>query len=336
MNNTMTYKDLIEVLDAAHNKKDINGWQTLHEFDNTSLNKQFDARVFKQGNRIVIGFAGSDLSTLSDWRNDGTIICTDKIPSQYYDAERLYNLVKQKYPNAKIEATGYSLGGTLANLLAHRTGIRSTALAPIGSKHIAEKYKDYFKYGDSNITTYGRKGDELFKRNLGKQSGKIYIIPDKENFNIDPFSQHYLHNYEPFDIYRAKPYPTGGAAPISDTIEHIFTPDEIGRMTGDEFAQNESAIMNQLSNGLISRQAPRINYAGYLNPFTHLRQIFTREDINSMSGAEYSANEKAIMSQLNSIGIPTQNDLQRSGGTVYVKPYTRSDGTYVRGYYRSV
>ncbi len=25
MNNTMTYKDLIEVLDAAHNKKDING-----------------------------------------------------------------------------------------------------------------------------------------------------------------------------------------------------------------------------------------------------------------------------------------------------------------------
>ncbi len=25
MNNTMTYKDLIEVLDAAHNKKDIKG-----------------------------------------------------------------------------------------------------------------------------------------------------------------------------------------------------------------------------------------------------------------------------------------------------------------------
>lgn len=159
---TMTYKDLIEVLDAAHNKKDIKGWQTLHEFDNSSKNKAFDARVYKQGDRIVIGFAGSNLGTLSDWYNDATISFGFNIPSQYYDAERLYNLVKQKYPNAKIESTGYSLGGTISNLLSHRTGIRSTALAPIGSKHIAEKYKDYFKYGDSNITTYGRKGDAFF------------------------------------------------------------------------------------------------------------------------------------------------------------------------------
>lgn len=332
MKDTMTYKDLIEVLDGTHHKKDIKGWQTLHEFDNASKNKAFDARVYKQGDRIVIGFAGSQ--SMNDYINDASILKNSNIPSQYYDAEHLYNQVKQKYPNAKIESTGYSLGGTISNLLAHRTGIRSTALAPIGSKHIAEKYKDYFKYGDSNITTYGRKGDVLFNLNLGRQSGKVYIIPDK---GINPVTQHLLHYYEPFDIYKAKQYSTGGAAPITDIIdEHIFTPDEIGNMTGDEFSQNESAIMQQLKNGLISRQIPQINYAGYINPITGNSQIYTREDIGLMSGNEYSANENAIISQLNSIGIPTGNDLQRSGGTVYVRPYTRGDGTYVRGYYRSV
>lgn len=44
-----------------------------------------------------------------------------------------------------------------------------------------------------------------------------------------------------------------------------------------------------------------------------------------MAGDEYIANEPAIMAQLQAIGIPTDNELE-----------TRSDGTEVRGYYRSV
>ena len=59
-----------------------------------------------------------------------------------------------------------------------------------------------------------------------------------------------------------------------------------------------------------------------------------------MSGDEYSANESAIIAQLKSIGIPTGGELEASsifgGGTVYVRPYTREDGTEVRGYWRSV
>ena len=45
------------------------------------------------------------------------------------------------------------------------------------------------------------------------------------------------------------------------------------------------------------------------------------------------------MAQLQAIGIPTDNELETASlrcGTVYVKPYTRADGTEVRGYYRSV
>ena len=45
------------------------------------------------------------------------------------------------------------------------------------------------------------------------------------------------------------------------------------------------------------------------------------------------------MTQLKSIGIPYESDLElasmHGGGLVYVSPYTRGDGTEVRGYWRS-
>ena len=43
--------------------------------------------------------------------------------------------------------------------------------------------------------------------------------------------------------------------------------------------------------------------------------------------------------QLKTIGIPSQvqaNQAVQSGGMIYVQPYTRADGTSVKGYYRSV
>ena len=69
-------------------------------------------------------------------------------------------------------------------------------------------------------------------------------------------------------------------------------------------------------------------------------RIFTREDIASMTGDEYLQNENAINSQWGKIGIPTNGDMERemitNGNIVYVKPYTRQDGTKVKGYYRSL
>jgi len=132
---------------------------------------------------------------------------------------------------------------------------------------------------------------------------------------------------------------TGQAAPINSNIEHIFTPDEIGAMTLEEFNQNESAIMQQVKKGLIQNSPKRVNYSGYKNPETGSGQIFSREDIGAMTPDEYTKNEKAINAQLNSIGILTNGELQTAsisgGGTVYVNSYTRSDGTQVKGYYRS-
>ncbi|MBO8431198.1 hypothetical protein IAC76_07400 [Spirochaetes bacterium] len=120
----------------------------------------------------------------------------------------------------------------------------------------------------------------------------------------------------------------------------IFTPHNIKKMPPDEFQENIPIIEQQLRDGLIRPKAHQVNYSGYINPETGDGKIFSREAISQMSSDEYTGNEPAIMAQLKSIGIPYESDLElastHGGGLVYVRPYTRSDGTKVRGYYRSV
>ncbi|MGN0031743.1 MAG: DUF6973 domain-containing protein [Candidatus Gastranaerophilaceae bacterium] len=80
---------------------------------------------------------------------------------------------------------------------------------------------------------------------------------------------------------------------------------------------------------------------GYTNPLTGNNRIFTREEVGAMTPDEFAKYEKEIDAQIKAFGgtMPTNGDLQREamtgGGVVYVNSYTRSDGTKVRGYYRS-
>ena len=69
--------------------------------------------------------------------------------------------------------------------------------------------------------------------------------------------------------------------------------------------------------------------------------IYTREEVRQMTPDEFAKHEKEIDAQTRYFNgtMPTNGDLQREamtgGGVVYVNSYTRSDGTKVRGYYRS-
>ena len=56
-----------------------------------------------------------------------------------------------------------------------------------------------------------------------------------------------------------------------------------------------------------------------------------------MKPKEYEQNEDKIYAQLNSIGIPTDYEMQqeiKNGEVIHVHSYTRSNGTQVSGYYR--
>ena len=90
----------------------------------------------------------------------------------------------------------------------------------------------------------------------------------------------------------------------------IFTPQEIGDMTPDEFYKNLQIIEQQLKDGLIKPKAHQVDYSGYVNPVTGDGKIFSREAISQMTGDEYTGNESAIMAQLKSIGIPYDSDLE--------------------------
>ena len=132
----------------------------------------------------------------------------------------------------------------------------------------------------------------------------------------------------------------GGVEMNVDTNgNQIFTPQDIGEMTPDEFQENIQIIEQQLKDGLIKPQTHQVDYSGYVNPETGDGKIFSREAISQMTSDEYTGNESAIMAQLKSIGIPYESDLELAGmrgaGVVYVKPYIRSDGTEVRGHWRS-
>lgn len=118
----------------------------------------------------------------------------------------------------------------------------------------------------------------------------------------------------------------------------LYSRNDIENMTQEEFENNEEAIMQQLSNGLIVQDAEVSKYSNYTNPISGDNKIFSREDIENMSFEEYAKDEKLIQAQLNSIGIPSNSDLQKlinGGNVIYVNEYVRSDGTFVKGYYRS-
>ena len=55
-----------------------------------------------------------------------------------------------------------------------------------------------------------------------------------------------------------------------------------------------------------------LDLAGYINPVSKKKEIFTREDIAKMSSDEFSKKEKRIMMQMNSIGVPTDEDYKTS------------------------
>lgn len=72
----------------------------------------------------------------------------------------------------------------------------------------------------------------------------------------------------------------------------------------------------------------------FFNKISNSDRIYTAEEIGRMDSEEFIANEPAIDYQLNNLGIPREAELAASD-EVYVRSYTRDDGTKVRAYYRS-
>ena len=78
-----------------------------------------------------------------------------------------------------------------------------------------------------------------------------------------------------------------------------------------------------------------MKFKNYRNSYTNEDKIYSRKNIADMSVREAFSRKNEIMAQHNSIGIPSEGELQSSPNAVWVESYTREDGTEVRGYWRS-
>jgi len=158
-------------------------------------------------------------------------------------------------------------------------------------------------------------------------------------------SQNLYHGY----VYKMDDIYKNVNNPIFNNIP-MAIPESLRQPSGVPTGQAANFDINQLAN-MLGIQLPEVQSTnqtqqnsglfGYTNPLTGSNHIYTREEVGQMSSDEFAKHEKEIDAQTRAFNgtMPTNGDLQREamtgGGVVYVNSYTRSDGTKVRGYYRS-
>lgn len=275
-------------------------WIRFSDFDNSKTG--FHAEAFYKNGTIVISIRGTEISDIKDISNDKNMSLSKTLPAQYFDAQKFYEKIKKDFPDKRIVFTGHSLGGSLAQLMANKTGCETVTFNAYGVRDILQ---GNVRENLDNIRNYGNVDDSTFNFNLNNQLGHTYIIGYGQNSdyitkNVDgeylggtyPLKYHFIEGMG--DLENAVEYkPTRLEGQINLDIDfrdidsdRIFTNEEIKQMTSDEYSRLESFINQQLAAGKV------------------------------MSEAE-------AKQQL------------RAGNLIYVNSYTRSDGTKVKGYDRS-
>jgi len=133
-------KDTYSVLSKAsydyyhHNldiaQKELQSYGSEYKIDPKLSNK--NAVVLKMDNDVVISYRATDLKNPSDLLADTEIFLgRDKIKiflnDRFDEADKLYNKVKETYPNSEITLTGHSLGSAEAIYVGSKNNTRSVS-----------------------------------------------------------------------------------------------------------------------------------------------------------------------------------------------------------------
>lgn len=179
-------------------RKDIKGLKYLKEFsdDETAFYKD-------KNNNIFVGVRGT--TTLFDTLNDlivasgavGDLLLLPESNNPFYKrvkhTEELINKVLNKYPNAKIEIAGHSLGASISEAIGRKNlhynvkTFNKLALLP--------KLGDIYSY--PNIKEYRIGGDIFSASTFNKPTILNAIVPDRE-IREAPSILRTLEEYSPF------------------------------------------------------------------------------------------------------------------------------------------
>ena len=168
----MTYYDKLFRL-CSHMYK-----QTPQDFENWKLVDSFSAddglfvSIFKtDADEYVFSVRGSELFTGEDLESD-IQMAERVVPNRYKTALKYYNDIKNSY--SPLIFTGYSLGGSIAQMLGNEFGNETICFEPFGvGGMVSTKHTN-------NIVNFGNWYDIIFIADFAHQLGDIYIM------NVEP------------------------------------------------------------------------------------------------------------------------------------------------------
>lgn len=152
------------------------------------------------------------------------------------------------------------------------------------------------------------------------ENGKLIVdLNDKRHYG--GFFEKVLNTS---DLIDDESYSTGFAA-------SIFTPEQIGKMSMEEYMKNEAEILEPYDKGLIRKETPVVDLSEFTNPISGKKRIFTREDIDKMPIEEFNKYQKEIFAQAKYVGVPFKGEISNNVNT-YTKEkqyYSSQNGRWV-------
>lgn len=281
------------------NEKSIpKDWIKVSEYDKKS---GFHGEAFYKDGKVVIAMRGTDEFVNDFIKEDIRHLAKKKLPNQYADAQKFYEKVRKDFPDQEIIFTGHSLGGSLAQLMSNKTGHETVTFNAYGVRNILQ---GYVRDNLENIRNYGNINDTVFNNNIDNQLGSTYVI--KKNYDKDSITKEaegYLGGLDPYFHHKAE-----WMGDLEDAVEYK-------------------------PNRLEGRVNMNIDFKDI-----DTNRVFTNEEIGQMSPDEFSRLENFINQQIAEGKVMPEAQAKQqvqTGDLIYVNSYTRSDGTEVKGYYRS-
>jgi hypothetical protein len=329
-NNNLIYKNLsLDVYDTTPVAlpKEI---KILNEYTTSNIQTGFSTKVYHntQTNELIFSYRGTD-SALDLLMSDRQML-KNGIPRQFHDADALYSKVTNipKFKNAKITFTGHSVGGSLSQLMAKRTGHSAVTFAPYGTGNIIDKHPDIFSKS-AQITNYGISGDSIFTSNINNQPGQTFVFKELKPRSIigqleDPYSLYYGGFAKSTQIVKSKlseqhkleNYPDLDTAVEYDPTkiylnENFDTPDKSGLKNG---LSNSSAVVDALTQVPLQPQIviPALPILPTTSVFGAVMGMVGGL-ISTVAGAALSSVIGGTLGNMTSAGVPTSGGMTIGG-----------------------
>ena len=174
------YDELAELNNNLYfNYKKFKDYIFIDEYtDNTGI---FIA-LYQKDNEYIFAVRDTDPLSWKDWQTNRAME-EGKIPKQFYSAKNYFKTLSYN----PIIFTGYSLGGSIAQMLGNMYGNETVCYEPYGTKNILKGSNK------SNIRNFGNLHDWVFTINFDNQVGECYIMT--VNATDDETPNWYWHQY---------------------------------------------------------------------------------------------------------------------------------------------